>query len=487
MKYASFFLTLFLLLSSAWGGARTDFYVWPRWSLDGTGNTNGDLFKWTVSLDGTDEYYLEAAAGGQSALVVDPPMVEENGSDMTQGTVSALTAGQFDWGDAVSDALGYDTLYVRLTATGDPDAQVDEWVQAGGDDAAAGTSEVVAFETTQGGLDNATDGTDGSHFNMKSGAVDVLAAGLSFVTFGVPAAAAPWVIEGYTTTARDNGRGELDGNAIVAIINAPAQDNTSFVNMKMGNTGSVLLLWLDNDCNFSSCEIYGSSNANPVVTGFAGIYDDCYFHTFTGTHLVRGESYTSFFNCYIDGGTQSGEIVNVSSNTINTLIGTIIKCNHVDANGIFNTNSYLRVENCSIYNEAVGTEAGINSSNMVGAAYRNNIIEGWSGTGGAPIKTGAANSNLVIRGNVYFGNTTNAAVHATDIPTVERNNTVASASLFTDPSSGDFTITTEAQDVAYPQVFRGAALSTTFQDAGAADAGESGGGAAVSVVGHVGG
>lgn len=83
-------------------------------------------YKWTASGSGTDEYYLELAAGG-AALAAEPSGVYEDGTEMTAGTVGSLTAGTWDWGD--NDSLGFNTVYVRLAATGDPDSQAADFVQ----------------------------------------------------------------------------------------------------------------------------------------------------------------------------------------------------------------------------------------------------------------------------------------------------------------------------------------------------------------------
>jgi hypothetical protein len=85
---------------------------------------------WTASGSGTNEYYVRTAANGNPGFVATPPAsngVYIAGSAATNGTIGALTAGQWAYGD--NDALGYSTVYVRLTAGGDPDAQDADHVQ----------------------------------------------------------------------------------------------------------------------------------------------------------------------------------------------------------------------------------------------------------------------------------------------------------------------------------------------------------------------
>jgi len=47
---------------------------------------------------------------------------------MVLGTLGSLAAGEYGYGD--NDSLGYQTMYVRLTATGDPDSQAADFVEA---------------------------------------------------------------------------------------------------------------------------------------------------------------------------------------------------------------------------------------------------------------------------------------------------------------------------------------------------------------------
>jgi len=82
-------------------------------------------YKWTASGSGTNEYYVELAAGGDPSLV-EPSMVYENAVKMTVGTMGSLAASEWDYGD--NDTLGYSTVYVRLSDGADPDSKADGYV-----------------------------------------------------------------------------------------------------------------------------------------------------------------------------------------------------------------------------------------------------------------------------------------------------------------------------------------------------------------------
>lgn len=83
-------------------------------------------YKWTASGSGTDEYYLELAAGGDPGLT-EYDYLQENNANMTPGTVGSLATGEWDWGD--NDTLGYSTVYVRLSDGADPDDRPDGYVE----------------------------------------------------------------------------------------------------------------------------------------------------------------------------------------------------------------------------------------------------------------------------------------------------------------------------------------------------------------------
>lgn len=85
-------------------------------------------YQWDLSGSGTNEYYLQAAGGG-NPNINSPGFVIENNARMTDGTVGSLAAGEWDWAD--NDALGYTTVYVRLSDSTDPDGKAADYVEAG--------------------------------------------------------------------------------------------------------------------------------------------------------------------------------------------------------------------------------------------------------------------------------------------------------------------------------------------------------------------
>lgn len=74
-------------------------------------------YKWTSAGSGS-RYYLELATGGDPALSI-PDAVYVDYVSYSSGIIGSLAVSQWAFGDA--NALGYDTIYIRLSDSRDPD------------------------------------------------------------------------------------------------------------------------------------------------------------------------------------------------------------------------------------------------------------------------------------------------------------------------------------------------------------------------------
>jgi len=74
---------------------------------------------WLASGSGTNEYYLVNTASTYQAAKPDAFYISAVAA--VEGAMGSLGISQWDWGD--NDALGYDTLYVRLSDGVDPDTK----------------------------------------------------------------------------------------------------------------------------------------------------------------------------------------------------------------------------------------------------------------------------------------------------------------------------------------------------------------------------
>lgn len=71
---------------------------------------------WVASGSGTAEYYLDSGAAGYQSSIPDRIYLE--GEEAASGILGTLGEKQWGWGD--NDALGYDTIYVRMHGGTDP-------------------------------------------------------------------------------------------------------------------------------------------------------------------------------------------------------------------------------------------------------------------------------------------------------------------------------------------------------------------------------
>ncbi len=95
-------------------------------TLPHVGIRNGS-YEWTLSGSGTSEYYLTLSGGGDPGFAYKPDGVLENSVFIPEGTIGALTAGHWTYGS--NDGLGFNTVYIRLTDSSDPDSKALNYVE----------------------------------------------------------------------------------------------------------------------------------------------------------------------------------------------------------------------------------------------------------------------------------------------------------------------------------------------------------------------
>ena len=103
-------------LSAIYAPGATNLVLGPN-SYNTPNYIDGTLTGWVASTSGTNEYYY-AKVGGPD--LNEPNFLYDGTTVLAAGTAGALAADQWDWAD--NDSLGYNTMYVRLTSGGDPDA-----------------------------------------------------------------------------------------------------------------------------------------------------------------------------------------------------------------------------------------------------------------------------------------------------------------------------------------------------------------------------
>lgn len=300
-------------------------------------------------------------------------------------------------------------------------------------------TDVDPYGDLQYALDTHTrDVTDGNQINIKAGTAEVLAAPLDFTDWGAPTAIVPTVIRGYTTTANDGGVAIIDGNGgacFSGLVNFHLRD------LHIRNGGSSTLVGLVSSSVIINCKIENTSGTGLVLSGAYSTAMGCEITdcgvgiSMTSTNTRAEGNYLKFggtrnFTNAISG---SASIVNVVRNIIS--VGT-------SGNGIAITSTRsVVIGNSILANGSTGHGIDLTGAGTRGqeALFFNNVVEGFSGTGGSGFNFASATSvPLRYAGNAAFGNATDYS-NVGDIGIADGvDNEVLSASPFAKSGSDTF-------------------------------------------------
>lgn len=341
-----------------------------------------------------------------------------------------------------------------------------------GSDATGDGSIGNPWKSVQYALDNITQGASGDEIHVQAGAADVLSAGLSLATYGTPGISKPLTIRGYTSAARDGGRGEISGDGQYSIYNSGENSNKgyiSFIDMVLGNTGSGRVFW-------------GSS---PSVS-----FVNCIFHSCTRAFIETTAVRTSCVGCHFSGNSgnydidTSGPYMYIQNCTFEKALG--VACVYVSAwtpiidgcvfrisvdtslSAVMASNmAGCYVTNNTIYSSSANTSAGIACSGDTIVVAINNLIAGFSGAGGKGIAL--AGGWATLGGNAYRNNTTNESISVHMMAVVLPSITLT-ADPFVNAAGGDFRLkdASLAAGAAWPQSWPGLPNTGNARDIGAA-------------------
>ena len=113
---------------------------------------------WTISVAGANEYFIPNTSSKYAAAK--PDKVYLNGTEAAEGSLGSLGIGQWAHGD--NDALGYNTIYVRLSDETDPDTK------------AAADVSYVKKAAVSGSTDVFRSGDVGKYVRVNSGLIKVI-------------------------------------------------------------------------------------------------------------------------------------------------------------------------------------------------------------------------------------------------------------------------------------------------------------------------
>ena len=281
------------------------------------------------------------------------------------------------------------------------------------------------------------DTTNGTRVNIKAGTDEVLAAQLATAMADTgttaawaPSATAPCIFQGYTSAAGDGGQGGISGGGSVAIIDGSALDYVTFRDLHLHNSNTDLLD-IDNNCAVINCELNNAS-------GFAVRFDTDavvvgnYIHDIGGAGGIETFTGLIAYNYLADGDKRPVKWIDVSGAT--TITRNVINVGD-DTIGIEPFTGSV-VSHNDIYSSA-GTGSGISLPNSVTLVeLANNIISGFSGSGGVGIAFGTGNFVATYRANSVYDCATE--FDTSPVTIVEEGNEILSESPFTDPDNADF-------------------------------------------------
>lgn len=357
------------------------------------------------------------------------------------------------------------------------------YVDPGGGNDTTGTGAIgTPWKTVQHALDSITrNSTDGDQVNVKAGTADVLGAALSLVTYGTPTAAAPLIFRGYTATAADGGRGEIDGDGNGVI--SSAAPGIHFIDMKLGNTGANDILDLSGGYNIcAGCELHHSSGFACDFTGVGEIVGN-YFHDLTGNSAVDAGPHLvayNYFNCAV-----TLTLLPIAASC--AAIGNVIYVAGADTSvyGILAGGHGFSIIGNVVVSSNANTFAGIYAQYSYGMVL-NNIVVGWSGAGGRGLDHDGAG---YYGANAYYNNTSPETLATAKLQLSLGPSVNLAADPFVDAANGDFSLTAAAKaalrGVGWPAAYLGAHANTDGHiTIGAIQYGEAeaGGGGAVRIL-----
>ena len=293
-------------------------------------------------------------------------------------------------------------------------------------------------------LDTMTrDSTNGDRINIKSGTAEVLTGSLDFSTYGTPNRTSPLLLEGYDSTAGDGGIGGIDGNAgNFSIISS----NPSFMGLKrlkLFNTGTAVVLSINRHMRVDECEITESSTGGVLGANDLTQVIRCYIHNIAGygVQLMNDVTY-----CYFANGS-TNKFTSAVVGTGTSVQAKVINCffNLDNTSNAINVQFNIYNQNNSILSNA-GTGYGI-LSYRIPQHIVNNLIEGFSGTGGVGISV--SESDTFAHDNAIYDCATDISLAANCDVLPGQTNESLSASPFAKTGSlpTDFTSATFWSDL----------------------------------------
>ena len=272
--------------------------------------------------------------------------------------------------------------------------------------------------------------TDGDRFNVKAGTAESITTDISVSTYGNGTVAAPLIIEGYTSSAGDGGIGEINGGGTSAYIFNGGSCVVIFRNMKIGNVTTDVIGTAATGSRFLFCEIHTATFDGTSSTSDLEIIG-CYFHDI-GRYSCYCGFYAKVMGNYID---VTGGVIGIYLTVARCLVDRNIITGNPSSSAIL-LSSQSTISNNSILASG-STVDGISDggSEKTNLLVVNNLVEGFSGSGGVGINLAATTNKSTIDYNAAYNNATNYSLGDTFYTA---NNEALGASPFAKSGSDTF-------------------------------------------------
>lgn len=268
------------------------------------------------------------------------------------------------------------------------------------------------------------DATNGNRFNIKAGTAEVLAAAISFSTYGTPTATAPCVFEGYTAAAGDGGLATIScGGGSHGLVTSVA--NVYWKCLTFTASSASIFANVTTNNNFDSCVFTGLTGTGIHLFIGGGTVTRCQFVVTTTAAAITTSADTFVAFNYLTGPGSGGTGIRA-----NTASGTSVFRNILVG---FNSWGILASNICEIHHNTIvatgATGRGIWVENMLSARYQllSNYVEGYSGTGGQGYDI-EGDMNLIGH-NAAWNNTTNYSYDSDRHINAGNDETLASTGL----------------------------------------------------------
>jgi len=249
----------------------------------------------------------------------------------------------------------------------------------------------------QHALDTITRSSNGDRINVKSGTSDVLNEDLNLDNYGYAANDGPLIIQGYQSEAGDGGQGGIDCAATYQLFlhSDTNADNIFLIDLKIHNgPNNIEMISLNNGCMIHRCEITGCFNGgNFIHMNLYGCFSHNYLHGVYGTVDLKASYCVG--NVFKYNG-MINRAITVYDDTffINNFITVTMY-----TSGVVVFGRKVLIANNSILSDS-GTGSGIDwDAETEGGVIINNVIEGFSGSGGGAINFRSKATNKMLYAN----------------------------------------------------------------------------------------